>query len=163
VHEKSILIPALPITLLMAQERTLVFTFINVAMFSMFTLLQRDGVTWSYAVCTLLWNWLGGFPWNITSLWAKRVVWVSLFVIGTIHLLEATVPPPERYPHIYIVANVLFSCGMFGLIFLYLNYRQFTLPNQSKVDRQPLESVPELTTTTPRRSSRYTPKGKKHR
>ncbi|KAJ1655715.1 Glucosyltransferase-like protein [Dispira simplex] len=163
VHEKSILIPALPITLLMAQERTLVFSFINVGMFSMFTLLQRDGVTWSYAVCTLLWNWLGGFPWNVTSPWAKKAVWFSLVIMGIIHLLEATVSPPERYPHIYIVVNVLFSCGMFGLFFLYLNYQQFKLPSQSKVDRRPLEPVPKLTTTTPGRSPHHTPKGKKYR
>ncbi|KAJ1912268.1 Glucosyltransferase-like protein [Tieghemiomyces parasiticus] len=128
VHEKSILIPSLPITLLMDRERTLSFLFVNVAVFSMFTLLERDGIVLAYAVVTLFWNWLGGFPFNVRNPYLKLGTWAFFAVVAVIHLMDALVQPPARYPHIYIVINVIFSCGMFCLFYLYLNYRQFHLP-----------------------------------
>jgi hypothetical protein len=67
VHEKSILIPLLPLTLLMREERALCVALTNVAMFSMFPLLVRDELTLQYIVLVLLWNWVHGPWWRSTS------------------------------------------------------------------------------------------------
>ncbi|KAJ1983811.1 Glucosyltransferase-like protein [Dimargaris verticillata] len=130
VHEKSILLPALPITLLMSIEPTLAFYFVNVAMFSMFPLLQRDGVTLAYIVCTLFWNWLAGFPFTMAQTrLARCITRGTLVAMGAVHLADLFVPTPEQYPHLYIVANVILSCGAFGLCWLYLNYKMMCSPS----------------------------------
>lgn len=40
------------------------------------------------------------------------------------HILEFKVLPPEKYPDIYAVINVIFSSGIFILTFIYFNYKQ---------------------------------------
>ena len=58
VHEKSILLAVMPMTLLLDREIVFVRWFTIVANFSMFPLLKRDGVVPAYVVSTLLWLWL---------------------------------------------------------------------------------------------------------
>ncbi|KAI8870231.1 ALG6, ALG8 glycosyltransferase [Ramicandelaber brevisporus] len=111
VHEKSILIPALPIVLLYPFERELVLIFVNTAMMSMFPLLKRVELSIPYAALLLLWNVLDGYPFLLVTL-----------VIAVIHGLDLLVTPPERYPHIFIMLNMIFSAGVFGLTLLYLTY-----------------------------------------
>ncbi|CAG8536207.1 15009_t:CDS:2, partial [Gigaspora rosea] len=85
VHEKSILLPALPICLLIL-----------------------DDVFWLW----LMWNWIGSFIKKDTKpIILKYLSWLSYFVMALIHILEFNIPPPKRYPDIYIVLNVIFSAG----------------------------------------------------
>lgn len=58
VHEKSILLPLLPATLLLLEEPVMSVWFNNVAMFSMFPLLRRDGLVLSFFSLPLLWNYI---------------------------------------------------------------------------------------------------------
>jgi alpha-1,3-glucosyltransferase len=68
VHEKSILLPLLPVSLLVLEEPVSTTIFTNVAMFSMFPLLKREGLVLAYYITTIMWNWLvGGYSLN-TSL-----------------------------------------------------------------------------------------------
>lgn len=69
VHEKSVLIPLMPTTLLIAgggrtaKDRSilpLVFWINNVAMFSLWPLLYREGLALQFFTMTLCWNWLVG-------------------------------------------------------------------------------------------------------
>lgn len=69
VHEKSVLIPLMPTTLLIAgggrsaKDRSilpLVFWINNVAMFSLWPLLSREGLQLQFFAMTLCWNWLVG-------------------------------------------------------------------------------------------------------
>lgn len=69
VHEKSVLIPLMPTTLLIAgggregKDRSilpLVFWINNVAMFSLWPLLSREGLAVQFFAMTLCWNWLVG-------------------------------------------------------------------------------------------------------
>ncbi|KAI9319619.1 glycosyl transferase [Dichotomocladium elegans] len=62
VHEKSILLPLLPATLMLQEEPVAVQVFNNVAMFSMFPLLKREHLTLAYVCVTVLWNWMTGLP-----------------------------------------------------------------------------------------------------
>lgn len=55
VHEKSILLPLMPILLLAEQEPFLAGWMPIVSAFSMFPLLKKDGVAIAYAGCVLLW------------------------------------------------------------------------------------------------------------
>ncbi|RCI03957.1 Glucosyltransferase-like protein, partial [Rhizopus stolonifer] len=60
VHEKSILLPLLPVTLLVLEESIATSIFVNTAMFSMFPLLKREGLVIPYFITTFMWNWLVG-------------------------------------------------------------------------------------------------------
>jgi alpha-1,3-glucosyltransferase len=41
--------------------------------------------------------------------------------------MEYLVTPPKNLPDLFTVLNVIFSCGQFVCIWIYLNYRQFTI------------------------------------
>jgi alpha-1,3-glucosyltransferase len=43
------------------------------------------------------------------------------------HIAEAFIEAPNHLPDIYTVINVLMSCGLFVLLFVYYVYRQFTI------------------------------------
>ncbi|KAI9208062.1 glycosyl transferase [Polychytrium aggregatum] len=124
VHEKSILLPLLPATILLLDEPVVGVWFNNVAMFSMFPLLKKDGLVMPYILAVVLWNWLFSFGWKRASGLVKLAKAISYAVIFGLHAMEAVVPPPPRYPDIYVVLNVLFSTSMFVVFFGYYNYRQ---------------------------------------
>ncbi|KAG2222775.1 hypothetical protein INT45_013139 [Circinella minor] len=123
VHEKSILLPALPISLMLYQEPDAVKIFMNVAMFSMFPLLKREGLVLPYFGVTLLWNWLIGSTSSITMVKTiKQLIYSSLLIW---HIAECWILPPIHWPDLYTVINAVMSCGYFSLLFLYFTYRQF--------------------------------------
>ncbi|CAG8722968.1 28454_t:CDS:2, partial [Dentiscutata erythropus] len=125
VHEKSILLPVLPICLLILDDTFWCSWFINVAMFSMFPLLKKDKLVLPYFTVWLMWNWIGSFIKQDTKpIILKYLSWLSYFVMASIHILEFNIPPPKRYPDIYVVLNVIFSAGMFTIFLFYFNYRQ---------------------------------------
>ncbi|CAE6513982.1 unnamed protein product [Rhizoctonia solani] len=131
VHEKSILLPLMPVTLLLAARESesevesvgmglgnvwewgvLVN---NVAVFSMWPLLKRDGQGLNYAVLTLLWNYAIGYdPLAFSPSLVKILSLAAYATLALIHILEAFIPAPARYPDIYPVLNVLLSASVFG-------------------------------------------------
>ncbi|SAL96888.1 hypothetical protein [Absidia glauca] len=131
VHEKSILLPLLPVSLLVLEEPVATNMMINTAMFSMFPLLKRELLVLPYFITLILWNWLSGIQ-NMEGLTSRCLIWGPQTVFMTWHLLEAYVPPPSHLPDLYTVINAVFSCGVFGLLFCYFVYRQFTLVPQKK-------------------------------
>lgn len=117
VHEKSVLIPLMPTTLLIAgggrtaKDRSilpLVFWINNVAMFSMWPLLKREGLGLQFFVMTLCWNWLVGnfnfllhnWPWPNSeyklrthllpsnSIFWKLCVIASYTAMSAVHVME---------------------------------------------------------------------------
>ncbi|TFK17406.1 glucosyltransferase Alg6 [Coprinopsis marcescibilis] len=145
VHEKTILVPLLPLTLLMAAAQPGSSLHCwgalgnNIAIFSMWPLLKRDGQGIACLATLLLWNMVVGYnplkrtgekkvvvKENVTktsSLWSLPFVQlVSLAVYPAaiaLVLLEMVVTPPRRYPDIIPVLNVLISTPVFVLIWLW--------------------------------------------
>ncbi|KAI5286812.1 Glucosyltransferase-like protein [Ascosphaera acerosa] len=81
VHEKSVLLPLLPMTLLLATPaglggggrlRAWVGWANVVGAFTLFPLLRRDGLAVPYAVTTLLWAYLLGLPPTSLALYVRR-------------------------------------------------------------------------------------------
>ncbi|GAA5930155.1 dolichyl-P-Glc:Man(9)GlcNAc(2)-PP-dolichol alpha-1,3-glucosyltransferase [Sporobolomyces koalae] len=133
VHEKSILLPLMPLTLLMgAREKgygrldwewgVLVN---NVAVFSMFPLLKRDGLVTQYVAVTLLWNYLIGYnPFTLRSKsFVKALSLMAYASMLTVHLLELVTNPPVHLPDLFPVLNVVLSAGVFGLAWLWVGKR----------------------------------------
>ncbi|KAG8959267.1 Glucosyltransferase-like protein [Tulasnella sp. 419] len=129
VHEKSILLPLLPLTLLMDGRSEIdegVGTWEwgvlvnNVAMFSMWPLLQREKLALQYTVVTLLWNYLIGYnPIQIPSSFVKFLSLFAYAAIGGLHCAEWLYVPPARYPHLFPVLNVLLCSSIYGIAYLW--------------------------------------------
>ncbi|KAG2069054.1 hypothetical protein BDR04DRAFT_1078626 [Suillus decipiens] len=127
VHEKTILVPLLPLTLLLSGASPTDDAFLwgalgnNVGVFSMWPLLKKDGLGLQYLAMLIFWNRLIGHnPFKLR--YGYFVGLVSCVVHTTIillHLLELAVTPPARYPDLFPVLNVLLCTPIFGLIWLW--------------------------------------------
>ncbi|KNE62294.1 hypothetical protein AMAG_07526 [Allomyces macrogynus ATCC 38327] len=131
VHEKSILLPDLPILLLLVVDRIAdnprwcVWAHVlNVSTFSMWPLLRRDGQAVPYFVLLALWN--GGVWWKsrgtcaacprtggVVGMVYQLAVVAVYAAAAAIHIAEFAIAPPARYPHLYVLANQVLSCGVF--------------------------------------------------
>ncbi|KAG0015268.1 Glucosyltransferase-like protein [Entomortierella chlamydospora] len=129
VHEKSILIPMLPITLLILDEPAVASLFVTLATFTMFPLLKQELLLLQYFVVLGFWIWLTKGTFSTASKLLQFLSVVNLLVITSLHVAEFTISPPARYPDIYAVANALWGAGGFTLFWAYFNYRQFTFVN----------------------------------
>ncbi|KAF8627459.1 hypothetical protein AX17_006272 [Amanita inopinata Kibby_2008] len=127
VHEKTILLPLLPITLLLsgASADSPAYTWgvlvNNVAMFSMWPLLKKDGLGLQYVATLVLWNRLVGynpFSWSPKS-FIRLFTLVIYGAAMALHMLEMIVTPPKRYPDLFPVLNVLVCTPVFVLAWLW--------------------------------------------
>ncbi|KAG6884958.1 hypothetical protein C0993_007073 [Termitomyces sp. T159_Od127] len=127
VHEKTILLPLLPITLLLsgAHVDSAVYSWgvlvNNVAVFSMWPLLKRDGLGVQYIATLLFWNRLVGHnPFQAPKRSFIHILSAAVYAAAiTLHLLEMAVTPPARYPDVYPVLNVLVCAPVFALAWLW--------------------------------------------
>ncbi len=151
VHEKSILVPLLPLTLLIstkgdtygggsgASDWEWAVLGNNLATFSMWPLLKKDGVALQYWLVLGAWNWLIGYnPFTaITSHRNSIIGWFSalatagmLGIHAAEHLAPLIIPSSvwnlieARYPDLFPVLNVLLCAPCFFLIYLWSMKRQ---------------------------------------
>ncbi|KAL0961133.1 hypothetical protein HGRIS_006106 [Hohenbuehelia grisea] len=127
VHEKTILLPLMPLTLLLcgAPLNSAMFGWAtlvnNVAVFSMWPLLKRDGLGLPYVATLVLWNRLIGY--NPIRLPSKSFIQLISFAVYTaavtLHIAEWLITPPQRYPDIFPVLNVLICTPVFALAWLW--------------------------------------------
>ncbi|OWZ24650.1 Dolichyl pyrophosphate Man9GlcNAc2 alpha-1,3-glucosyltransferase [Phytophthora megakarya] len=161
VHEKTILLPLLPISLLFAHNALLSGWFSVLSTFSMYFLLKKDGLVLPYIVLQLSYASIAVIPFltsgTVKHLHAQQIdiapgyrhdgsahplfrayVTLSLLGIVAIHAAQVLITPPTRYPHIHDYVFAAYSCGHFLLILVYLTYWQWstesrkTLSDKSK-------------------------------
>jgi alpha-1,3-glucosyltransferase len=139
VHEKSVLLPLLPMTLLLggsgglSKEIRSWVGFANMlGVWTLYPLLRRDELRVPYFVLTLLWAHLLGLPPTSLSLvWpgsssadephvlTKLVHGAYYLLMVSWHILEASVVPPPDKPDLWVVLNVLIGASGFGIIYLW--------------------------------------------
>ncbi|KAI5854515.1 glycosyltransferase family 57 protein [Durotheca rogersii] len=136
VHEKSVLLPLLPMTVLLAGKQGLgkeIRSWVGfgnvVGAWTMFPLLQRVDLRVPYAVLTLLWTYLLGLPpvstsayfqegQNIWVQWMTAIVHGSFYAaMGAWHVLDFFVAPPPEKPDLWVVANVVVGAAGFALCY----------------------------------------------
>lgn len=119
VHEKSVLLPLMPATLYLAGSLDKdVVSWIswmnNLAMFSLWPLLKRDGLALQYSVVTLLYAWLMGSFEHLPRGWLGRVIHVGSYVaVAALHAGEYGVGRVERWPDLWVVLGVEVCFGAF--------------------------------------------------
>ncbi|KAK5446345.1 Glucosyltransferase-like protein [Exophiala xenobiotica] len=147
VHEKSVLLPLLPMTLLLGGRQGLSKEYrawvgwANVlGCWTMYPLLKRDGLQTPYAVITLLWCYLLGLPPTSVSVYydpeqpnvpgrplaadelrtpTKILHFQTYIVMAFWHLLSAFASPPEDKPDLWIVVNACIGAVAFGICYLW--------------------------------------------
>ncbi|KIJ15057.1 glycosyltransferase family 57 protein [Paxillus involutus ATCC 200175] len=127
VHEKTILLPLLPLALLLSGatpgEEVFAWGALGnvVGVFSMWPLLKKDGLGVQYLAMLLLWCRLIGY--NPFAMRLRSFVGLLSTAVhismGLLHLLELVIVPPTRYPDLFPVLNVLVSTPVFGLVWLW--------------------------------------------
>ncbi|KAG6010817.1 hypothetical protein E4U21_004205 [Claviceps maximensis] len=138
VHEKSVLLPLMPTTLLLAGKHGLNgdtrawVGFANIlGAWTMFPLLSRVELAVPYTVLTLLWAYLVGLPptcWTapfteagpVPKQWATALIHGAFYVFMLLwHGANAFVAPPSGKPDLWVVANVGVGCAGFMLCYLW--------------------------------------------
>ncbi|KAH9891589.1 ALG6, ALG8 glycosyltransferase family-domain-containing protein [Cubamyces lactineus] len=127
VHEKTILVPLLPMTLLLSgsspDEQTFEMGMLmnNVAVFSMWPLLKRDGLGVQYIALLVFWNRLVGYnPFSLTRRsWLHILSFTIYAACVVLHVAELLFRPPARLPDLFPVLNVLVSTPVFALVWLW--------------------------------------------
>ena len=138
VHEKSVLLPLMPMTLLLAGKQGMskdIRAWVGFAnllgCWTMFPLLKRVDLRVPYWVLSLLWAYLLGLPPTSLSAYfqegqAAWIQWGTFFLHGSFyaamgawHVAEAFVQPPVDKPDLWVVANVGVGAAGFGICYLW--------------------------------------------
>ncbi|KAL8724045.1 MAG: hypothetical protein Q9181_007014 [Wetmoreana brouardii] len=143
VHEKSVLLPLLPMTILLGGEgglgtemRAWIGWANMLGVWTLFPLLKRDELRVPYTVLTLLWAYLLGLPPTSFSLYFGRqprkgelkiltkIMHLAFYATMVAwHIGEAFVAPPEGKPDVWVVLNVLIGFAGFGVCFLWCSWQ----------------------------------------
>jgi len=140
VHEKSVLLPLMPMTALLAGKQGLsknVRAWVGFAnllgVWTMFPLLSRVDLRVPYFTLSLLWAYLLGLPPTSFSVYKRssgeEATWTS-FATTTLHLsfyatmaawhvVEGFLAPPNNKPDLWVVINVGIGALGFGICYLW--------------------------------------------
>ncbi|XP_077869978.1 dolichyl pyrophosphate Man9GlcNAc2 alpha-1,3-glucosyltransferase-like [Saccoglossus kowalevskii] len=148
VHEKSILLPALSVCLLLPRKPFFCLWFLIMSTFSMLPLLIKDGLVLPYTVTMLLFlittcyvmdtnTWKLAVFENPPTEILKSVMtfssagfiqawfYVCLIEIGILSWLSVFKAPPPKYPDLWPVIISVFCCLHFLAFLVYFHIEQF--------------------------------------
>ena len=154
VHEKSVLLPLLPMTLLLASKNGLAKEYRAwigwanlVGCWTMFPLLKKDELKTPYVVISLLWAYLLGLPPTSVSAYydpehenvpgralnpdelrtpTKILHFQTYIIMAFWHLLAAFATPPEDKPDLWVVVNSCVGAACFGICYLWCTWKLIT-------------------------------------
>ncbi|KAA1101668.1 Glucosyltransferase-like protein [Puccinia graminis f. sp. tritici] len=169
VHEKSILLPVLPLLLILSRHHRnrkrgqlvnrldwdIICLISNVSVFSMWPLLKREELGIQYLVSIVSYNHLIGYnPLKLIrrstrNLITLIIMFIYLAMIG-IHLSEKLTMPPSRLPDLFVVLNQSLSFATFSVSYLWSLLRIYeeawTLVGFGRLSQHPPETGhPNLT------------------
>ena len=143
VHEKSVLLPLLPMTMMLGGDgglgvemRAWVGWANMLAVWTLFPLLKRDELRMPYFVLSLLWAYLMGLPPTSLDLYIGKqarksgirlstsVMHLGFYaIIVTWHFAEAFVETPKGKPDLWVVLNVMVGAAGFGICYLWCTWQ----------------------------------------
>ncbi|XP_050941621.1 probable dolichyl pyrophosphate Man9GlcNAc2 alpha-1,3-glucosyltransferase isoform X3 [Cucumis melo] len=132
VHEKSILLPLLPASMLALDEPSLFIHFLHYALLSMFPLVVRDKLVQAYlaiyALTFLIINALNNGKQKRGVFHSAGVLFgCCLFCSLILHVVYLVVRPPERYPFLFEAIIMLLCFSQFIFLLIFFNVKQWTL------------------------------------
>uniref|UniRef100_A0A0A0L9U3 Alpha-1,3-glucosyltransferase n=2 Tax=Cucumis sativus TaxID=3659 RepID=A0A0A0L9U3_CUCSA len=132
VHEKSILLPLLPASMLALDEPSLFIHFLHYALLSIFPLVVRDKLVQAYlaiyALTFLIINALNKGKQKGGGFHSGGVLFgCFLFCSLVLHVVYLVVRPPERYPFLFEAVIMLLCFSQFIFLVIFSNVKQWTL------------------------------------
>lgn len=147
VHEKTILVVALPVLLCFSLDPLICLWFLQIATFSMTPLLIKDGLLFSYILTNVLYLLIirlvtglketnkkrDSIPFDVLNLSTLSTSNIFIYgfylsaVIGCSALVFGLgfVTPPAKLPHLFPLLISVYSCLHFLAFLAYFNIRQF--------------------------------------
>ncbi|WOK93716.1 putative dolichyl pyrophosphate Man9GlcNAc2 alpha-1,3-glucosyltransferase [Canna indica] len=132
VHEKSILLPLLPASLLALQEPTLCGWLMYCGLLSMYPLICRDRLLLQYGAVIGIFLTIFYSPQgkhvkgaNRFSTQQKALMALGLICSVALHLVYLAFEPPKRYPFLFEALIVLFCFSQFVGFTFYTNAKQW--------------------------------------
>ncbi|RKP01408.1 hypothetical protein CXG81DRAFT_5908, partial [Caulochytrium protostelioides] len=121
VHEKGIMLTALPLLMLMPVEPTAAAWFQLVAMWTNYFMLRDDGQALPYAALGLGWMAVAApmMPWRHPHALVRRLGMASIGTMVALHVAQLTIPPPQRYVLLYPLLFAGVGALQFALFYLY--------------------------------------------
>lgn len=143
VHEKSVLLPLLPLTILLGGDgglgiemRAWIGWANMLGVWTLFPLLKRDELRMPYGILSLLWAYLLGLPPTSLDLYignqAKKsgvrtsttLMHLGFYTFMVLwHAAEAFLDPPKTKPDLWVVLNVLIGAAGFGICYLWCTWQ----------------------------------------
>jgi len=133
VHEKSILLPLLPATLLILHHPQFVSWLIIIATYSMYPLLQKDGLNLAYWSLQILFIYCFNQVKLVDTFTLFYIKKASICCILLLHAILAYVTPPDRYPDIFILMMSAFCFIHFFAAYMHTMYYQY---QDAKIKRE---------------------------
>lgn len=164
VHEKSILLPLSPLSLLIADTPLLCFWFSVVATWTLWPLIETDRIQSAYFSCVMIFylvSLLYSRPFAALREYSRgtfavvgddiastigRSKWIYVIVVASVvamvglHLVESMISPPQSLPDIFPVLWSIGGAGIFCICWCCF-YRQLSLVTASVDDGQKLKSA----------------------
>ncbi|KAK5978623.1 Asparagine-linked glycosylation 6 (alpha-1 3 -glucosyltransferase) [Trichostrongylus colubriformis] len=118
VHEKSILLAAIPALLLLPDYQVVVVWFLHITNTSLFSLCLKDDTGLIFAL------FIGYYVVCSSTVKFPRKPLLAVYHLSCLGALaicvaEWTLTPPRRYPHIFPLLNAIYSCSHFLLFMAY--------------------------------------------
>ncbi|KJE96180.1 hypothetical protein, variant [Capsaspora owczarzaki ATCC 30864] len=134
VHEKSILLVALPASLLLASDPLNAVFFLLLSTASMFPLLHKDGLAIPYAICIVFFVIVVLHMLNVSLQACQHLTTIGKLQLAAVivcfsglHLAWYFYIPPAHLPHANLLLFAVVSCASFVLFAVYFNWRQWQL------------------------------------
>ncbi|XP_017075637.2 LOW QUALITY PROTEIN: probable dolichyl pyrophosphate Man9GlcNAc2 alpha-1,3-glucosyltransferase [Drosophila eugracilis] len=130
VHEKTILLVALPSFFLLKWWPNEMIIFLEVSVFSMLPLLIRDELLVPALVSTFVFHVIfkcfSSNSKQSNEYPLKYLASISNILMIIIVVASLTIPAPSRFPDLWPLVVSVISCGHFLLFFLWGNFQHFT-------------------------------------
>jgi alpha-1,3-glucosyltransferase len=138
VHEKSILLPLLPITLLSMDLRQNMIRSMTASLLSMYPLLKKDGLPDAYWGLILIYGGLSAIAFSVLPTTVRKgeektpsskgiLLWTSSIGFLCIHILSIWYKPPLKYPYLWDAIMVTWGFLHFVEMIVRLYYKHFNL------------------------------------
>ncbi|ETN78510.1 ALG6, ALG8 glycosyltransferase family protein [Necator americanus] len=125
VHEKSILLVAIPAMLLLPEYPLAVVWLLHITSTSMFSLCLKDGtgiLLALFAAYYFMTSLIVNVPGKLSFLFYH----LSCISAIAVCIAEWTLTPPLRYPHIFPLLNAMFSCTHFLFFLAYFYFEMIS-------------------------------------
>lgn len=138
VHEKSILLPLLPMTLLSMDLHQNVVRSMMASLLSMYPLLKKDGLPDAYWGLVLIYGGLSAIASSVlrttviqgeikTPASKAILSWISSIGFLCIHIVSIWYNPPLKYPYLWDAIMVTWGFLHFVEMLIRLYYKHFKL------------------------------------